>query len=144
MPQTQTDDSGVLPFPRELPPLPRNGTELYDSIMRMVEPELISSEIPKVRERLTKEGPEQAKEHAKRYMEAFRKFNQIMKQSEKTMHQEIKDFTRTAYASLEQISLSFDHDRMEEIEEGLKKSKEVEQKTTEELMKEEAPEPNIS
>lgn len=145
MVQTQTDDSGTSTFPQELPPLPKDGTELYDSIMQMVEPELVSTELPKVRERFVADGPEKAKAHAKRYMEAFRKFNQIVKQSEKTMHKEVRDFTHGAYASLEQTANSIDTTKIAELEGEFAKQKVVKQKTPEEIMEEEGkpPTPNI-
>ena len=145
MPKTQTDPSGVLPFPKELPPLPDNGTELYDSIMQMVEPELVSKELPKVRERLKAEKPEAVKAHARRYMEAFSKFNQIMKQSEKAMHRGIKQFVHTAYASLEQTTNAMDAEKITQLEETFAEQKAVKQKTPEEIMKEvdKAPDPNI-
>jgi polyhydroxyalkanoate synthesis regulator protein len=145
MPQTQKDDSAVV-FPQNLPPLPANGIELYDSIMQMVEPELVSTELPKIQERFAAEGAESAKTHAKRYMEAFKKFNQIMKQSEKTMHEEVRVFTQSAYASLEKTTNAMDTDKIVALEETFAEQKAMKQKTPEEIMEEAGapPDPNIA
>ena len=111
----------------------------------MVEPELVSKELPKVRERLKAEKPEEVKAHARRYMEAFSTFNQIMKQSEKAMHKEIKQFVHTAYASLEQTTNAMDAEKITQLEETFAEQKAVKQKTPEEIMREadKAPDPNI-
>tara|TARA_Y100000310_G_scaffold244437_1_gene249198 strand:- start:344 stop:781 length:438 start_codon:yes stop_codon:yes gene_type:complete len=145
MPQTQKDDSAVS-FPQQMPPLPADGTELYDSIMQMVEPELVSAELPKIHERFVAEGPERAKAHAKRYMEAFRKFNQIIEQSEQTMHEGVRVFTHSAYASLEQTANAIDTDKLAELEETFAAKKQMKQKTPEEIMEEAGapPDPNIT
>ena len=144
MPQIQTDDTGGLEFPQKLPQLPKDGTELYDSIMQIVEPELVTSELPRIHEHLRKEGPEKAKAHAKRYAVAFEKFHSILEQSQGAMRNEVKSFAHSAYASLEKLAGSIDQDRMIEIDKELTKSKEVKQKSIEEISEDTKPDPNIS
>lgn len=65
MPQTQTQPAPQLEW-------------LYDAIMRLVEPELLSANIPLLDEQYQDETAEQHEARMKRYEDAFRRFNEIL------------------------------------------------------------------
>lgn len=59
-----------------LPPVPqqKSGQEIYDSIMRDIEPELLSAQLPTLEERCKSDTPAQAKERAERYIRAMEEY----------------------------------------------------------------------
>ena len=61
---------------RVLPKIP-SGKEIYDSIMREIEPELLSSIIPTLNEKYKNETPLEWEQRKKRYNKAFAKFHQV-------------------------------------------------------------------
>lgn len=145
MTKTHKDDSAIT-FPSELPPLPADGKELYDSIMQRIEPELVSSELPNVRARLKNAKPGTLKMQAKKYLAAFGKFQEILALSEKRMGEQVRVFAHTTYASLEKMAESIDSDKIDSLEKEFAKPDKVKLKTPEEILEETMlpPEPNIS
>ena len=71
MPSTQTRNHGV-PTP---PQLPGSGEEIYNMIMASIEPELVSGQIPQLKEKYKNETPEQKKERGERYKKAFAEYD---------------------------------------------------------------------
>lgn len=113
--------------------------------MQRIEPELVSTELPKMRINLQTANPATLKLKAKKYLAAFAKFQEILALSEKRMSEEVRVFAHTTYAALEKIASSIDADAIVSLETEFAKTEEVQQKTPEDIIAEEAapPAPNV-
>lgn len=58
-----------------MPPPFRSGEEIFDSIMREIEPDLVSHPSPPLEEKYKDETPEQKVERGKRYEKAFQEYD---------------------------------------------------------------------
>ena len=63
---------GTTPLPP--PPVIPSGEEMYDQIMSQIEPDLVTAQLPLLKEKYKDETPEQAKARADRYNRAFAEY----------------------------------------------------------------------
>ncbi len=87
-----------------LPPLPANGREIYDMLMKEIEPELMHDHLPLLAEKYKNEKPEATKVRAKRYKEAFARFEAELKAYTEKTHADIHSYKRKAVAYIEERS----------------------------------------
>ncbi len=80
------------------PVLPKNGTELYDSIMSKIEPELVSSEIPLLEQKYGFETEGLKRVRLDRYRDAFQKYDEAYQVYLAQLRQQIKQYKVDAFA----------------------------------------------
>lgn len=68
--------TATVPAP---PPVP-SGDEVYDRIMGEVEPELMTSQLPLLKDKYKDETPEESRTRARRYTDAFKEYDRRYRQ----------------------------------------------------------------
>lgn len=86
------------------PPKIKSGREIYDSIMGQIEPELVSAEIPKLKEKYSNETTEQKSARGERYRKAFIKYYEMFEIYVADMREKIRRYQRNAMKTVEEIS----------------------------------------
>lgn len=77
------------------------GQELYDQIMAGIEPELVSTAIPALKEKYKDETPEQTKARAERYEQAYDRFDEAFDAYLATLDRDLHEYRRQAISSAE-------------------------------------------
>jgi hypothetical protein len=77
------------------------GSELYDEIMAAIDPELVSANIPLLKEKYADETPEQSDARAARYDWAYEEFDRRLADREMGWADEMRRMKREAIASTE-------------------------------------------
>lgn len=90
-------------FASSLPRIPST-VELYDLLMREIEPELLSTSIAGLALKYRRETPEQSNERAERYAKAFREYDRRLETYIQTLNASIRKFGKDAAASMEALS----------------------------------------
>ncbi|MFH1670438.1 MAG: hypothetical protein ABIA92_02530 [Patescibacteria group bacterium] len=83
------------------PPIVPSTNELYDSLMERIEPELVSSQVPLLEEKYKGETPEQRKERAERYKNAYKAFMKSFGLYMIDLNQKIGAYRKEAFVSAE-------------------------------------------
>jgi hypothetical protein len=79
----------------------KNGQHLYDFIMSSIEPELTSSELPKLEKKYKDESREQKEERMERYKQAFIIYDKAFEASAAPMLEHARSFRQDAYKQAE-------------------------------------------
>lgn len=90
------------------PPSIPTGKEIYDSIMGEIDPELLSDNLPKLKEQYPDETPEQKKQRAARYNKAFAEYDKRFAVYMAELHGKVTHYRKQAMVNLEA------NDRVEE------------------------------
>lgn len=102
--------------------IPQNAKALYDLIMAEIEPDLLTSELPKLTEKYQSESLEELKARGRRYFQAFQKFKVALttKASEiGTQADALHDFIRK---TLELLSVEQDTENLDRLETSIQSS----------------------
>lgn len=107
------------------PPLiqiPQDAKALYDSIMAEIEPDLTTSELPKLTEKYRSESIEELKARGRRYFQAFQKIKEalVTKANELvTQADSINDYIRK---TLEHLSVEQDGEKLDHLQTTIQSS----------------------
>ena len=88
------------PMPQTQPYIP-SAEQLYDTIMEMVEPELLTAEIPKLKAKYEGENPDEARERSERYKKAFAEYEKISSLYFQDLNTQVNAYRHEALASAE-------------------------------------------
>jgi esterase/lipase len=81
---------------------PLSGKEIYDAIMRTIDPELTSDQLPLLAAKYAGETPEQKAERMKRYKVAFDKYDAAFEQYMQALTSDVHAIKREARVTAEQ------------------------------------------
>lgn len=107
---TQSAANGIIP-----PTIP-TGKEIYDHIMQGIEPELLSDNLPKLKEQYRDETPEEKDDRSARYNKAFEKYDKQFSIYMAELHERVTSFRRHAITELESRDRDGEQNKMQEIE----------------------------
>jgi hypothetical protein len=109
--------SPVATFPT--PPKIEHGRAMYDSIMGNIEPDLLSTALPMLKEKYKNETPEQKEARRKRYNAAFKKYHETFVTYLADLDARIHRYQREAMRSIEERSRGLEEKQLEEMEASL-------------------------
>ena len=107
------------------PPLiqiPQDARAFYDSIMAKIEPDLTTSELPRLAARYRDESIEDLKIRGRRYFQAFQKFREALAANVNELGEKadaLNDFVRKV---LEQLSISQDSENLDHLQTAIQSS----------------------
>jgi len=81
-----------------------SGKEIYDGIMREIEPDLVYENLGNLAKAHENEIPEAKKERMKRYSRAFKEYKKQYKAFMETLHREVQAYKKQAVKFLESQS----------------------------------------
>ncbi len=93
--------------------------DLYNSIMREIEPDLTTDRIPLLKEKYKDEKPEDRKARAERYNVAFAEYQKRMASWTQGMTENIQAFQRKALSSTEEQSRVEEKKEMDDLESAI-------------------------
>ena len=102
-----------------LPPAIKSGMEVYDSIMREIEPELTSDKLPLLEEFKKTDSPEQAGERKARYDKAFEEYDKRYKTYLTGEQDKVHNFKRDVLRYMEADANKDDDNRLQALESSL-------------------------
>ena len=88
--------------PPALPPQILSGKEMYDTLMRGIEPELLSENLPKLKEQYSNETPEQQRERGARYDRAFAEYDKRFQVYVAELHAKVVQYRKQALHGIEE------------------------------------------
>lgn len=91
-------------------------TEVYDSLMREIEPELLSTELPNLEKRYAKESADARKERYARYDRAFQKYDEGYATYVRGIEEETHNYRRAFLQSAEEESREEDATGLTKLE----------------------------
>lgn len=97
----------------------RSASEIYDVLMAKIEPELVSTEIPKLISRYVSESAEDRAARAKRYEAAFMEYDRLFAAFMTGAEAQVASFRRRAFASAESQSREEEASVMQGIESSI-------------------------
>jgi hypothetical protein len=97
-------------------PVIRNGNDMYDAIMRGIEPELTSDQIPLLAEKCKSETDEQKKVRAERYTKAFAEYDIRAAAFFSEVTAQVGVLKRKAFASAEEKHRGEEQTKMQQLE----------------------------
>lgn len=120
MRNTQTYLSSTSPIaigtlPSGLPILP-NPRVLYDQIMEMIEPELMTSSLPTLKEKYAQEADLDRKQRALRYSKAYKQYDVAFASYLRALEWAIKHFTVAASKSFEKVYREGEQSELQNLE----------------------------
>jgi hypothetical protein len=92
------------------------GQEIYDQLMREIEPELTNDVLPTLKEKYANETPEQATERQARYEAAFAEYDKRYAQYMNDMANKIHTFQRTVRAGIESDERTAEQGQLSSLE----------------------------
>ena len=101
--------------PADLPVI-RNSNDMYDAIMRGIEPELTSDQIPLLAEKCKSETDEEKKVRAERYTKAFATYDKRAAEFFSEVTVQVGALKRQAFASAEQKNRGEETAKMQQLE----------------------------
>jgi hypothetical protein len=115
MAPTQTTDDGTVDPARAR----AIGTAFYDSLMVGIEPELVSSRMPQLKEQYNNESPEQAAARAARYDAAFDEYDRRAAVQMEAMDAGLSVMRRDALKTTEHDNRTEESDTLSDLERSI-------------------------
>ncbi|PIR53301.1 hypothetical protein COU76_01895 [Candidatus Peregrinibacteria bacterium CG10_big_fil_rev_8_21_14_0_10_49_10] len=115
MPEDKTK-SGESALDPEIQALIPSGTEIYDFLMAPIEPELLSSSIPTLREKYAGESEEEKQKRLDRYNTAFAAYDKAYDEWISGLKVAVKEERTTAYKAAEVKVKEEDEEALTELE----------------------------
>lgn len=106
-----TDDLGI-------PVLP-NPIALYDELMGAIEPELVSTVVPTLRQKYQGESPADSKARAARYKKAFKAYDTALKAYKDALSSKTRAYAHAAATSLEQYAKESENLDLQDLESAI-------------------------
>lgn len=108
----------------QLPTPPNNltGDELYDSIMAKIEPELLTANLPRIKDLTQNETPDQRRARAARYTAAFAAYDTAFKANVKEWGKLFHSFVSQTMKELEHDLASVEQDNLASLEASMQAS----------------------
>ncbi|OIO54360.1 hypothetical protein AUJ46_03420 [Candidatus Peregrinibacteria bacterium CG1_02_54_53] len=97
-------------------PAKRTGAEIYNSIMREIEPELTLDQIPLMKEKYKDETPEKKKERGERYAKAMEEYERRYAQYMQKQDAKVRSFKIGAIHFAEDKASATDQEKLKSIE----------------------------
>ncbi len=97
------------------PPAVLAGDALYDFLMAQIDPELTIAQLATLAEKYKDETPDQAAARAKRYSQAFEKYEEAFARYGAQWQEQFSRYERIALESLEHLDRANDEKAMEEV-----------------------------
>lgn len=99
--------------------LPASATEFYDAVMGSIEPELLSSHLPRIKEFLAYASLPEMKAKSQQYYEALRKCAEALKESKAQMEEHTIALFKFLQNTLEEMSVVSEAKALERLEQSL-------------------------
>lgn len=93
-----------------------SGTDIYNAIMREIEPDLVTDAIATLGKKYAGESAAQKQNRLERYRSAYQKYDEVYEEWMKKFKSEVTRFKRTAFASAEARSEAEDAKAMADLE----------------------------
>ena len=106
------DQTFSLPKPPDI----QSGQDIYDSIMKHIEPELKSAILPTLEAKYKDEKPKEQEKRKKRYNDAFAKFYEQYETYMADLHARIHSYHTKAMGNIEDYSRGKEAHKLEDIE----------------------------
>lgn len=100
-------------------PLSRNAQELYDSIMKDIETDLMLSELPKLAEKYKNESEEETAKRGQRYFMALKKCADIFRETMDKSEEDAANLNEFAIGLLKEFSEKHDAGHLSSLEEQI-------------------------
>ncbi|MDD5751166.1 MAG: hypothetical protein PHS73_01440 [Candidatus Peribacteraceae bacterium] len=98
------------------PPVIPDATELYNSIMSKIEPDLTTDQIPLIDEKYKHETEEQKAARLDRYNKAFATYDKTAADYFKNLHEQVTVYRKQALKEAETESLGQEQEKLSQIE----------------------------
>src|SRR5205814_1812909 len=105
--------TGTAPLPP--PPLILDGQEVYDMLMGQIERDLVTAQLPLLKETYKDETPEQSKARAERYNRAFAEYDKQYAAYIKQQEQQLQGYQRNFLSNLQTLNQSTEESGLDEI-----------------------------
>ena len=99
-----------------------SGDELYNRLMGGIEPELMTDQLPLLEERYRGETPDDSKQRAKRYEQAFAEYDRQLRAYMDALTVKLRSHQRIAMSSAELGAKAEEEDAISAIEASIQKS----------------------
>ena len=93
-----------------------DSTELYNSLMSNIEPELTADQIPLMKEKYKNETPEERKQRIKRYQAAYVEYMKQMEAYIDGLNEKVDAYRKEAFAYAEEKTLEKEKGELAELE----------------------------
>lgn len=103
--------TGVFPVPPVIP----SGEEVYDSIMGGIEPELVTTVLPTLKEKYKDETPAAAKARAERYEKAFAEYDKRYAQYIASQQQGIQTYEKQFMQGVQKVAAAAEASQLDDI-----------------------------
>jgi hypothetical protein len=116
--QTQTQaqvTAGAARSPTT-PPYAPDGDEIYDMLMGKIEPELLSYNIPYLREAIESDSPEERRERGERYVKAYEEYDRQFAEYQKELKNQFQSYKKNSLSALEGHMKIVDNEQIAELE----------------------------
>jgi len=97
-------------------PAPKSGAEVYNGIMGTIEPELMTDQIPLMKEKYKDETPEQKKARGQRYAKAMEEYDRCYAQYLQEQDAKVRSFKIGAIHYVEERASQRDRKMMQPFE----------------------------
>lgn len=96
-----------------------SGVEIYDAIMREIEPDLVTSAIAGLTAKYANETAEEKQERLDRYRSAYETYDEIYADWLKKFKEQVSEFKKNAFATAQARSAEEDAKAMASLEESI-------------------------
>lgn len=93
-----------------------NGEDLYNQLMRDIEPDLTTDQIPLLSERYAGETVEEATQRAQRYQEAYVQYEEVYNRYIADLSERVHVYRKSALQSAEQKSRHSEQQHLQDLE----------------------------
>ena len=93
-----------------------NGEDLYNQLMRDIEPDLTTDQLPLLTERYASETPEEATDRKNRYKNAYEKYDGVFHEYIKSLTEQVHVYRKQALHSAEEKSRLKEQEHLQELE----------------------------
>ena len=98
------------------PPKILSGKEIYDHLMSQIDPELVSGNLPALKEKYKNETAKEKEARRIRYNQSFAKYYEMFEAYVADMNMRIHRYHRESMKSVEEISRSEDGQGLQDLE----------------------------
>jgi hypothetical protein len=95
------------------------GEELYNFLMKDIEPDLLTSQLPLLDERYKNESPEAAAARAARYEKAFAEYEKRLSAYMAELNAKVREYQRTAMQSIEHEERAEEEQKLSGLEQQM-------------------------
>ena len=120
--QAQAQATAVAAKSATTPPYVPDGDEIYDTLMGKIEPELLSYNIPYLREAIEGDTPEERRERGERYVKAYEEYDRQFAEYQKELKNQFLSYKKNSLSALEGHMKIVDNEQIAELETAISAS----------------------